>query len=262
MIGRGEVTKQAQLNRVDAQTVERDYMLAHVAIDIAALAGERMVLKGGTGLRLCHYENYRYSADLDYSLVGISETTAFDIIGTALGQCIVRIGAATLELDIEADPPRINYVGPLAAKLRTIKLDLADDELVIGHAAVPPVVNWRDVPESAFIRCYTLTEICAEKLRCVIQRRQCRDVYDLWTLLEDRGGTDLFEAWHRFERKAEHKGLDPQRFFDRWETGLRWYGSRWTNELTDYLGSDCPEFSAVSRALNHHVARVRAYIDT
>ncbi len=55
MIGRGEVTKQAQLDRVDAQTVERDYMLAHVAIDIAALAGERMVLKGGTGLRLCHY---------------------------------------------------------------------------------------------------------------------------------------------------------------------------------------------------------------
>jgi predicted nucleotidyltransferase component of viral defense system len=179
MIGRGEITKQAQIDRVDAQTVERDYMLAHIAIDIATAAGEQMVLKGGTSLRLAHYENYRYSADLDYSLLGISEQNAFDIITTALAQCRDRIGAATLALDTEANPPRISYVGPLAAKPRTIKLDLADDELVIEHAVGPLVVSWRDVPESASIRCYTRTEICAEKLRCVIQRRQCRDVYGL-----------------------------------------------------------------------------------
>ena len=48
MIGRGEITKQAQIDRVDAQTVERDYMLAHLAIDIASVAGEQVVLKGGT----------------------------------------------------------------------------------------------------------------------------------------------------------------------------------------------------------------------
>jgi predicted nucleotidyltransferase component of viral defense system len=259
MIGRGEITKRAQLGRVDAQTVERDYILAHVAIDIAALAAEKMVLKGGTSLRLAHYQNYRYSADLDYSLVGISKATALEIIATALGRCRERVGVTTLELDTVIDPPRISYVGPLAAKPRTIKLDLADDELVIDHAAVKLIVAWRDVPDSAFIRCYTLTEISAEKLRCVIQRRQCRDVYDLWTLLEDRPAVDLFEAWHRFERKAEHKGLEPQRFFDRWDSGLDWYRSRWTNELTDYL-DDCPDFSVVSRALSHHVARIRDYL--
>ena len=54
MIGRGEITKQAQSDRVDAQTAERDYILAHVAIDISAAAGERIVLKGGTSLRLAH----------------------------------------------------------------------------------------------------------------------------------------------------------------------------------------------------------------
>jgi predicted nucleotidyltransferase component of viral defense system len=80
MIGRGEITKQAQIDRVDAQTVERDYILAHVAIEVSAGAGEQMVLKGGTSLRLVHYENYRYSADLDYSLIGISIDQAFEII--------------------------------------------------------------------------------------------------------------------------------------------------------------------------------------
>ena len=63
MIGRGEITKAAQSNGVDAQTAERDYVLAHVA----GLGQERFVLKGGTCLRLGHYHDYRYSADLDYS---------------------------------------------------------------------------------------------------------------------------------------------------------------------------------------------------
>jgi predicted nucleotidyltransferase component of viral defense system len=260
MIGRGEITKQAQSDQVDAQTAERDYVLAHVAVEISAGAGERMVLKGGTSLRLAHYDNYRYSADLDYSLLGIAADEAFDLIAEALGRCRDRIGSDILELDTNASPPRIRYVGPLAAKPRSIKVDLADDELVIEHRSTPLVVAWRDLPEAATIRCYTLTEICAEKLRCAIQRRQCRDVYDLWTILHDRGGADLFEAWHRFERKAEHKGLDPRRFFDRWEAGLDWYRVRWSAELTDYLGNDCPDFNMVSRALSHHVTRVRDYL--
>lgn len=260
MIGRGEITKQAQIDRVDAQTVERDYILAHVAIEISAGGGEQMILKGGTSLRLVHYENYRYSADLDYSLIGISTDQAFEIIEAALKRCRDQIGIDTLEFDLNAAPPRITYIGPLGAKPRSIKLDLADDELVIEHRSIPPIVAWRDLPKTGSIRCYTLTEICAEKLRCIIQRRQCRDVYDLWTMLEIRGGPDLFEAWHRFEQKAEHKQLDPQRFFDRWDTGLSWYRTRWSAELTDYLGNDCPDFNAVSRTLNQHVARVRDYL--
>ena len=123
MIGRGEITKQAQSDRVDAQTAERDYILAHVAIEIAAGAGERMVLKGGTSLRLAHYDNYRYSADLDYSLLGITAYEAFNLIAEALGRCRDRIGIDILELDTNASPPRISYVGPLAAKPRSIKVD-------------------------------------------------------------------------------------------------------------------------------------------
>jgi predicted nucleotidyltransferase component of viral defense system len=212
MIGRGEITKQAQIDRVDAQTVERDYILAHVAIEISAGAREQMVLTGGTSLRLVHYENYRYSADLDYSLIGISTDQAFETIEAALKRCRDQISIDTLELDLNATPPRITYIGPLGAKPRSIKLDLADDELVIEHRSTPAVVAWRDLPTSGSIHCYMLTEICAEKLRCTIQRRQCRDVYDLWTMLEDHRGPDLFKAWHRFEQKAEHKQLDPQRF--------------------------------------------------
>jgi predicted nucleotidyltransferase component of viral defense system len=99
MIGRGEIAQRAQRDGVDAQTVERDYVLAHVAIEIAAVAGEHLVLKGGTSLRLAHFMDYRYSADLDFSLVDVNEREAHDLISTALAQCRKRIGADTLELD-------------------------------------------------------------------------------------------------------------------------------------------------------------------
>lgn len=187
MISRGEITKRAQIDGVDAQTVERDYLLANIAVDVASLAGEAMILKGGTSLRLGHYENYRYSADLDYSLVGITGADAVAMLGAALENCRVRMGLQVLGLDASVATPYVSFVGPLGAKPRRIKLDLADDELVLTHELANLTVDWRDLPAGAEIRCYTLNETCAEKFRCVIQRRQCRDVSDLWNLLDERG---------------------------------------------------------------------------
>ena len=130
-------------------------MLAHIAVDVAALAGEAMILKGGTSLRLGHYENYRYSAGLDYSLVGIAGAEAVVLLGTALENCRVRVGLQVLGLKASVDAPHVSFVGPLGAKPRRIKLDLADDELVLTHESVTLTVGWRDLPAAAQIRCYT-----------------------------------------------------------------------------------------------------------
>ena len=243
MIGRGEITKAAQRDRVDAQTVERDYVLAHVATDIAKVGGERLVLKGGTSLRLAHFENYRYSADLDYSLADLSMTDALTAIADALNNCRTRLAMPMLTLDTDSEPPRMMYVGPLNAKPRSVKIDLADDELVIESALLPLIVNWRDLPENASIHAYSLTEICAEKLRCIIQRRQCRDLYDLWNVLEAHTEVDPLNAWHRFEQKASHKGIEPSLFFEKWNNSQAWYQNRWADELADYLGDDLPNFT-------------------
>ena len=71
MINAKLLTRQADEDGLAASAVERDYVLAHVlsAISERDVDG-RMVFKGGTALRLCHFGSYRYSADLDFSLVG------------------------------------------------------------------------------------------------------------------------------------------------------------------------------------------------
>jgi predicted nucleotidyltransferase component of viral defense system len=72
-----------------------------------------------------------------------------------------------------------------AGKPRTIKLDVADDEYVetIDHRPMRAV--WDDLPKPVPFDVYPLDEIAAEKLRCIIQRVQCRDLYDLHRLGED-----------------------------------------------------------------------------
>jgi hypothetical protein len=48
-----------------------------------------LVFKGGTALRLCHINDYRYSADLDFSLVSGSIGDGYKvIIGALESTCI------------------------------------------------------------------------------------------------------------------------------------------------------------------------------
>lgn len=211
MIHANRITRKADEDGIAAATVERDYLLTHVLTSISNLdQGNHLVFKGGTALRLCHFDDYRYSADLDFSIVrGLAVHGARELVEEALVDCQERIEAPMLRLN-DAAPPRIEFVGPLDSKPRTLKLDLADDELVEDVASMPIICRYEDQEETDCC-VYTLDEVAAEKLRCVIQRLQCRDLLDLRELLVEQG-VDAELIWPAFERKACHREVDPGRF--------------------------------------------------
>ena len=118
-----QITRQAARDDVPAPTVERDYVLAHIIAALGALEEEHgLVFKGGTALKLCYFEDYRYSADLDFSVVegGIEE--AYATIATALTQVVGAVDALNLT---DHEPKRIAYRGPLGRQ-RHLKLDETD----------------------------------------------------------------------------------------------------------------------------------------
>ena len=85
MTSKGQITRIASKAGVDARVVERDYVLVHVVgLISAADADATVVFKGGTSLRLLHFEEYRYSADLDYSVIKGGEAKARALIKAAL----------------------------------------------------------------------------------------------------------------------------------------------------------------------------------
>jgi len=194
MITRAQITKLASSQGVDAKTIERDYVLTHLVALIARHdTNGSLVLKGGTSLRLLHFEDYRYSADLDYSIVGTTRETALDLIRRALARS-THDTIISLRLVDNSNTWWIHYQGPLRSE-RSIKLDLSEDELVVNIEQARLVERWPDVSNASALA-YTLLEITAEKLRCVIQRFQCRDLLDLDLLFQN--GVDLVAASSRY----------------------------------------------------------------
>lgn len=265
MIGTGPITDRANAERLPAQTIERDYLLAHVCAEIGALNDSRIVFKGGTLLRLCFFETYRYSADLDFSTVdGLSYAEALALVNKAITACRERLELPSLDISAgDGTTAWITYIGPLRSKERRLKLDISDTELVETHRQMALRQNWPDLPDGSAIEGYTLDEVGGEKLRCIAERVQCRDLYDLHELLEG-GHIEPLEAWELYLRKAANdlvKGKQrtpPKKWAASFEQRLDAYKDRWVEELSDYVPLEIPSFQDVERRSRKRLRRVIA----
>jgi predicted nucleotidyltransferase component of viral defense system len=204
-----------------------------------------LVFKGGTALRLYYYDRFRYSADLDFSLLNLAKSDALDAFGRALSRAVDEIGFP--ELTLGQDESVIRYVGPLGRR-REIKLDLAEDELVIETTRRNLIVRYADQEDDlSTVSLYTLEEIAAEKKRCVIQRLICRDLSDLHRLVVIEA-VDVKTTWPMFEEKARAKGIDPGVFAERFSARQEQYRRRWANELAEFEPDAVP-YEQVERQL-------------
>lgn len=252
MITRAQITKLASADGVDAKTVERDYVLTHLVALVARHdAAGFLAFKGGTALRILYFDNYRYSADLDYSILRGTYENALDLLREALANTTLE-SITKLRLANEASGCWIYYEGPLRSE-RSIKIDLSDDELVVNTEPARLIARWPDVPAIPILA-YTRLEVTAEKLRCVVQRFQCRDLLDLDLLFED--GIDPSDAAALFVRKAAHKSIDPLIFRDAFEGKIVRYKKAWQTELAPYL-SDAPHFDEVERRVRRALRRAK-----
>lgn len=57
--------------QLDLGVIEKDYVLGWMLAAIAAepALAESWIFKGGTCLRKCYYETYRFSEDLDFTII-------------------------------------------------------------------------------------------------------------------------------------------------------------------------------------------------
>jgi hypothetical protein len=255
LLTRHRITQRASDDGVDATVVERDYVLAHVVAQLHRVSlpdGGQLVFKGGTALRLVHVGDYRYSADLDFSVLNATKSDAHAALLEVVAAARDHAGFPVLELSDDASP-MLRYVGPLqAGKPRELKVDIATDEYVETVEQLGIRQVWDDLPASIPFDVYPLDEIAAEKLRCVIQRLQCRDLFDLFQLV-DALGVHLTDVRLPFERKARAKNLDPGIFRQRFEDRLPQYKKRWSDEMSDHLPYDPPDFDGVVRVVRRNL---------
>ncbi|TXD82808.1 nucleotidyl transferase AbiEii/AbiGii toxin family protein [Subsaximicrobium wynnwilliamsii] len=265
MIKPAEIQNKARAVGVRDQQIEKDYMLSWILQGIAqhSTLSKTIVFKGGTVLKKVYFKDYRFSEDLDFSLLDdtISNEQIFEWF-TEVFEYIKEEANIPLEI-IDNDEHQdgginfyISYVDPLGGlgANKKVKVDISRSEkLVFEPVLNDAFIDYTDQEEHQLL-CYSLEEVLVEKLRSVMQRMQARDFYDIWYLLEIHN-MDIDFHIAEFRQKCESKDIDPTDFHTKLEQRLPQYKGRWEKSLADQI-QDLPDFETVLREVMRHLKKL------
>lgn len=265
MIKPGEIQQYARKTVVRDTQIEKDYILTWILLGISKheRLSKILAFKGGTVLKKIYFEDYRYSEDLDFTLLddNLSNEEIFGDFHKIFDWVKEEANIAfQLAEDSEHESGSINfyisYAGPLGGvgANKKVKVDITRKEILEFEPLLKPVfIHYSDL-EAFDILSYSLEEVLIEKMCALMGRTQPRDLYDLWYLLEyDK--MDITYSWPEFERKAKNKGHAPEAFKEKVQAKMNTFKGRWQGSLASQI-KDLPEFDLVVRELNKHFRKV------
>jgi len=200
MISRAAIDQRVREWGLQHGVVEKDYVLGWLLWGIGRhpVLGESWVFKGGTCLKKCYIETYRFSEDLDFTIIeegplepGDVEPLLAEVLDTVADASGIDFSDRQPMLKPRKQPGsvegRVYYRGPLAApSVASVKLDLSATELLAREPERRPIAHPYEpdeaLPDPADVTCYAFEEVFAEKLRAMGQRSRPRDLYDIVNL--------------------------------------------------------------------------------
>lgn len=265
MIKPGEIQNKARKDGVRDQQIEKDYILSWILQGIAQheQLSRAIVFKGGTVLKKVYFADYRFSEDLDFTL--ISSEISNEQIFKWFSEVFNYIGdEANITLEIidnnEHEDGGINfyisYVGPLGGlgANKRIKVDISRSETMVFQPVMQNVILGYSDQKDHQLLCYPLEEVLVEKLRSVMQRMQARDFYDIWYLLVvNNMDVDFFIG--EFKVKCESKGINPAEFHEKLGQRIPQYKGRWEKSMADQI-HDLPDFDTVLREVMRQLKKI------
>jgi len=135
----GEIQKKARAVGVRDQQIEKDYILSWILQGVAKHSelSKVIVFKGGTVLKKVYFEDYRFSEDLDFTLLNndISNQQIFDYFNDVF-EYVKEEANIPLEIidDNEHEDGGINfyisYIGPFGGMSahKSVKVDISKGE--------------------------------------------------------------------------------------------------------------------------------------
>jgi predicted nucleotidyltransferase component of viral defense system len=186
--------------RIPEHVLERDYCLAwFLAMLSQSDLKTVLAFKGGTALKRCYFGDYRFSEDLDFTLLEAVPPGQIIHRLEAVYRAVLDNSGIAFAFDREDRQKHVNsytfylkYNGPLPAG-NDVKVDITVREHLVFPLAQRPVLRgydeFADVPENRSIQVYSLDEIATEKTVALADRarNEPRDLYDLWHLTSNQG---------------------------------------------------------------------------
>jgi predicted nucleotidyltransferase component of viral defense system len=239
--------------------VEKDYVIGWLLAGIGnhpELSG-LLVFKGGTCLKKCYFETFRFSEDLDFTLTnaeGIDKEFfirafrqisdwVYETSGIEIPRDTIRFETYDNPRGNQSAQGRAGYRGPMGrgGDAPRIKLDMTADEVLVMDPVLQDVHHpYSDRPDNGIqIPCYCFEELFAEKIRALAERERPRDLYDVVHLYRhDELKPDRSAILDTLKKKCAFKGIPlPALAALEKETGRKELESEWGNILGHQLPS-------------------------
>lgn len=193
----------------DAAFIRERDEIQHFIVD--ALAFERsphLVFKGGTMLRVCVFDDYRFSEDLDFDWTGSPDR--FDELMRRAGNRASKKSGHNIYFAVGSRSSRSSFKWKTEAYEGSVKIDrlLCHKNLLPGTQMWRVIDHWNNLRTPMNTICgYRLESVLSDKLRALasLRRAKARDLYDIRNLFSsDRVSID--EAFRAYESTP----LDPR----------------------------------------------------
>ncbi|HXH74685.1 MAG TPA: nucleotidyl transferase AbiEii/AbiGii toxin family protein [Bacteriovoracaceae bacterium] len=247
--------------RIPESVIEKDYCLTWFLIGLSQSSLKNsLVFKGGTCLRRCYFKDYRFSEDLDFTLIlklGREEILAkikdeiFPFVHKEVG---MTFGIHKIEEDSQNTHQfYLSYIGPLAATTatKTVKVDITFNETLVTEPVSRLILKsydeYDDFKEVYEVPVYTVDEIVTEKICALIdpKRSEPRDLYDIWHLFNEEGiSRDFLPAY--VVEKLKAKGVNYADRRNNLAGKEARIGKMWDQRLSQQV-SNLPDFGDVFR---------------
>lgn len=229
MIQKREVLKIAAAYKLNPVIIEKDYVLGWLLLGIANndKLSKEWVFKGGTCLKKCFFHEYRFSEDLDFTLLKVASIdpvyikTHLKLISKWIFE---QTGIEIPEITLKPFPDtkgkvlrgKIAYVGPLQQRnsYTGLKLDLSQEEFIETEPKLLEVYHPYNDSQSGTqkkVLAYTYEEIFSEKIRAFLERARPRDLYDVIHLFnrKEEFNANVEVIAEVAQKKLESHGLSP-----------------------------------------------------
>jgi predicted nucleotidyltransferase component of viral defense system len=260
MIKPGEIDKIAVAQSVRATQIQKDYVISWILWGISQndFLKENMVFKGGTCLKKIHFDDYRFSEDMDFTLLNdeVSNDEIIENFNATFKEVLqasrIPLSIADGSFDIHKDSGsikfKIDYEGPHGKD--SIKVDITRGEKMVFDVENRKVFNqYSDLEEEdeIIIKSYSLNEVLVEKMAALMGRTIPRDLYDFDYLLEEEG-LKLEDVFIEFMLKAENKSHDPKNLLAKVSAKEATFKRDWETSLSNQMKKeDLPEFKNLWR---------------
>ncbi len=265
---------------VPANTVDKDYVLGHFLNSFYSFGhnNELFVFKGETCLRKCYFPDYRFSEDLDFTLLDKSFLIDKSFFEQIAKQCEaisgIRFDVRSFKNQRFKDDEKgykcvIGFWGanqsqnqapaPKERWVTKIEIDISFDEGILFPITRTKIFHpYSDLSKITVnaIPVYSLSEILTEKVRAFYQRsyKAPRDFYDVWYLLNHFQFDDWENIGAILQQKCamKNKIIDTAIFND--ETIFKSVSKSWNSSIAHHLPQHTlPELNEVWAYLSEHL---------